>query len=823
MSSQKLQMKYHPAKKEIEFKRFQSGDEVTIEEKSILRSYMNLKGRFVLQDHGNKFFEDIAIAFDGEKEINLEVITTKTDYKDFVKMVEYYNKDGKCKINVMLLAELPDMNQTFLAVKKHGEESISILQKHKEKLFDLSSEKEKSKKSIQEFVEIIDEEVKNIKEKIVALDDNTVNLCFAGVYSAGKSALINALLGYKILPEKIVSTTAKMYKIYSPKQNENIKLKFFINDIYSELEWNETNQRFEFTNGFIGDKTQKQLGYVINELGDRKLKQHEQIRQILEDLNVIEDISNVVEIIFPIALDTDKVQFTIYDTPGTDSNYIEHQDTLVEAIERQMQSILIFVTAPTKMEGSGNSKLLNYLKNAEEKSTKTSIDMSRSLFVVNWADSTEQEQREILRIQEIKDKDNEDLSIKLSDKKLFFTSARYAYIANAIKNKIATEEEEGDFNDRFNSIINEKYGCYYKQNHFARSEFLTESSIMQNNKLLEEAEISGDRVKQIEICSGLFALKDEIIQCGGKFASTIKAFAIIDSVDKTLAKLSNQANLEIGRVSSKIKRIENDILELERTIGRVISEGREKFIIYRDDRIPYEIIERLNLDSNSLETVINRCKRYAKKSFKIRFFRRRKKAGNKSKSRSYMLMKIREETSGFKKQFFKNRKILLEEQRDDFMTIIKKAIEENGGISKSAKKFFLDIPAPKRIKRPKIKNIGRIYDSYKREMRPFIFILDNKGKKKDFVKEIDTELTRFMTELETGYRKDYIDSLETLLNQIEELFKINLDEYSIRKKELIAEREEMMKLYNVILCAAMDLKICKNRLDKTIWEVVQCD
>ena len=64
MSKQKLIMKYHPAKKEIFFQRFQNDQEVPIRNDSRLMYYMNMKGGFVLQDHGNAFFEDIAKAFD---------------------------------------------------------------------------------------------------------------------------------------------------------------------------------------------------------------------------------------------------------------------------------------------------------------------------------------------------------------------------------------------------------------------------------------------------------------------------------------------------------------------------------------------------------------------------------------------------------------------------------------------------------------------------------------------------------------------------------------------------------------------------------------
>ena len=48
-----LKMKYHPAKKEVEFTRFLGEKTIPVREDSVLQNYMNQKGKFVLQDHGN--------------------------------------------------------------------------------------------------------------------------------------------------------------------------------------------------------------------------------------------------------------------------------------------------------------------------------------------------------------------------------------------------------------------------------------------------------------------------------------------------------------------------------------------------------------------------------------------------------------------------------------------------------------------------------------------------------------------------------------------------------------------------------------------------
>lgn len=400
MSKLYLQMKYHPAKKEVEFRRFENGKEIMISGGKLQR-YMNKKGQFVLQDHGNEFFADIARAFDGIKALDMQVITTKIDYEDLVQMMEYYNAspEVECKITPTLIAELPDMKTTYNEIAKYGEQAIAVLQSHRSKLFDIKKiTKESVKKSAENFAAQIDEETKNIREKIDSMGDNRVNLCFTGVYSAGKSALINALLGYKILPEKITSKTAKMFQISSPKAGESIKIIFDIDNVKAILQWETQKNCFEFTQGPSENDERAQIQMKMNQLKDDGKVIHDQISMLLTELNGMDSVLHDIRIEFPIPLDNDAVQFTIYDTPGTDSNYSEHQEVLMDALSEQKQSILIFVAAPNKTEGTGNNALLKYLKEAETKDSKTSIDLGRSLFVINWADSIDLDERKDLSL-----------------------------------------------------------------------------------------------------------------------------------------------------------------------------------------------------------------------------------------------------------------------------------------------------------------------------------------------------------------------------------------------------------------------------------------
>lgn len=819
MSKQKLVLKYHPAKKEIEFHRYQSGKEVPIRSDSKLKQYMNMKGKFVLQDFGNGFFNDIAKAFDGLKSVDIDVITTKLDYEDFVQMTEYYNEGSVCKMNPTLLAELPDMNQTFLEVVKHGEESIAVLEKHRQKLFEIPLENENVKKSAENFAQQIDNEIRNIREKIDSLSDNSVSLCFTGVYSAGKSALINAILGYRILPEDIKSETAKMFQISSPKAGEHIRIVFDITNVYTEIEWNDSGECFEFTKGPSENPVREEIQHTMNDIKGKGLKQHEQIKELLDKLNACQEVSPSIQIKFPVPLDSDKVQFTIYDTPGTDSNYVAHQNVLSDALEEQRQSILIFVAKPDGLEGEGNNALLNYLKKAEGKS-KTSIDIGRSLFVINKADGQSAENRVTLQQQEIKTKGDDEFSIKLSDKKLFFTSARYAYAAKAMENGIARPEEIGfvEAGKALLTIEAVPTSYCYRQNRCATSEVATKGMIAKCEAALEAAKENNDSLKTLEICSGLYALECEILTYGEKYASAVKAFAIIDSVDKALSKLSNQANSLKDSNQEEISIIENNIRELRNTITEAIEDEYNNTTIPPKQALPEEIRKKLKIDSDTLQrSVIGHTKDYLDDNIKGWFLFGLGKVRFKEKDKGLVKSKIEQVIDDFTSNFFTKRKELLEERRDVFMGAVKNTIDENGNISESAKKVFQDIPKPQVSKPKKFTDLGDIYDSHKR-VDKVLWMEQNNLDKEGFIQEIEEKLSGVAREMADDYGRDYRNSLETLLMQIKTIFESNLEKYSLNMKAMIEDREAMQKLGNKVSDAALSLAGCQENLNEMIWK-----
>ncbi len=817
MSRQVLQMKYHPAKKEVAFIRFAAGNPVAVRNDSKLKKYMNEKGKFILQDHGNSFFEDIADAFDGEKSVHIDVVTTKNDYEDFAQMIEYYNNSsGGIEITANLLSELPDMEHTYQLVRDHGEKSVGILKHHKARFFDIPRENASVKECVKMFSLAVQKEIDSIIDKIESMADNSINLCFAGVYSAGKSALINAILGYRVLPEKIESKTARMFRIQSPKPGADVRIIFSIRDSSAELIWNQENHTFEFGEAPTENETRKTIQDTLN--AHNKEKQHRQIYEVLTTLNSSKEVDAGITLFFPIPLDNERVQFTIYDTPGTDSNYGEHQQILQDALSEQTHSILIFVAAPNKTEGEGNNVLLNYLKEAERKDSRTSIDIGRSLFVINWADSIGPAERCDLQKAKIKDKSDDSFSIQLSDKKLFFTSAKVAYAARAEVNKIATKDEEFTIRQQRNTVNDEEFGRYYRQNLVAKSEYGAQRLHKLCDDALAVAEKNKDTPEVLRICSGLFALEVEIATYGEKYAAAVRAFAIIDSVDKALSTMNKAAKSFESQTQEDLNKINREIEELRKTITDSIEDAYAKHEYPKDQKLPPDVLKKLQIDSQSLQSdIVGRTIEYLDQLLKGRFFgfgKVKYKAEHKNK----VIQQVTSVLNNFTRNFLKGRQQLLEQIRDAFINDIRQEINANGSISDNAKDFVLSIRPPEIKEAANLIEFGEMYDSKKRADK-FLWVDTSHIDKDEFLQDVDKKLTRIATGMATDFANDFRATLASVLSVIEAEFTQNTEKYSLLMQAKLEDKNAMEQLYEKIVAAGKDLRECQDELTKVIWSV----
>lgn len=614
-----LMLAYHPVKKEIRFFGKFKGDfvEIPYEECPRLEQYSPGAGEFVLQNQGSQFFDDIWTQF-SQDNVNITFKGTKIDYEDFQKKISDYNETkGKQIFKIVKFIELPNVSVIYECISEFCDSTL--------KTFDEQLHDNETKFVFKKRKAMFD-------ERKQALNNNDVNLCLVGTYSAGKSTFINAIIGKRILPESINSETAKMFKI---KNGENPRVSFALHTKPGEkaenvqIVWNDPLGQFEVLRG-IGkaeEKIRKLLEKETSSVAEIGLRQHEQLCRILKKLNDIpnheqEDgsgyINGIIEVEFPIPL-CKNINFTFFDTPGTDSNSNEHLLILKEALQQQTNSILIVIYEPTKMEGTGNSilyKLIHGFRDKDSADNNVSIDLARSFHVINQADTKSSKDLKLLRNKKVavtlKEEDKiyneEPMEIDLSQERLFFVSSKAAYISKAIKANIDLEDERTWLANHKQEINNEPTrdpfteqatditsdnGVFYRYDKLANADFETKQLIADCEAETDKCDNSLEGVIQrIYINSGMFAIEQEIIKYAQKYALAVKAKGLydgikglVDFIREDYEAIENQARL------SK-EHIEKNIEIMKTSMVSDIEQAHEEFVArITDDSLETQVQE----------------------------------------------------------------------------------------------------------------------------------------------------------------------------------------------------------------------------------------
>lgn len=592
-----LMIMYHPVKKEIHFLAKVKGEFIDVPYKMCpnLSKYAPENGEFLLQNQGNQFFSDLWEQFSHDK-ISLVFKGTKVDYEDFIEKIAEYNKSvGEDRIFIKDFIELPAVDEIFSQINNFCEETISLF------------ETELQGSDIQALFQSRKEEFEKKRKK---LNSNDINLCLVGTYSSGKSTFINTLIGKRILPESINSETAKMFRIQNdetPAVSFTLKKKDNNDSIKISIVWDNEKKKFAFAESGECEYTKKLIQNEINSALVFHMLQHEQLYQILKSINTIpnapteacpEYIDGIIEVQYPIPLDSN-ISFTFYDTPGTDSNSNEHLLVLKKALQQQTNSILIILYEPTKMEGTGNSilyKLINSSRESEDTKDQVHIDLSRSLHIINQADT-----RSLADLNNLKDKKVE-ISLKETDKiyneknecidlaneRLFFVSAKAAYIAKAIKNNVDTEDERLWLANHRNEINNVHIadplllknedseidtGMYFKLNKMANADNETRQMLDACEKELRSCDDTDDKslnpiLHRIYVNSGMYAVEREIIKYAQKYALAVKAKGLYDGISSVVNFIKDdykaieaQARLSKQQISENIKTMKTTMVQ----------------------------------------------------------------------------------------------------------------------------------------------------------------------------------------------------------------------------------------------------------------------
>ncbi len=832
-----LMIMYHPVKKEVRFLAKAKGEFVEIPYAMCpwLSQYAPDKGEFLLQNHGNKFFEDIWEQFLRDQ-VSITFKGTKIDYADFVKKVKEYNKNcGEERFIIEDFIELPSVAEIFQSVSEFCDTTLKMLGDELQN----SDIKDSYIRRKAEF-----------EEKKAKLNNSDVNLCLVGTYSSGKSTFINALIGRRILPESINSETAKMFRISNaPKPSVAFKIKKGGNpehEILATITWDEVKKKFAFHSDEPCEFTEEKVNGEINSSIMFRLQQHEQLYQILKKLNDIpnladadseEFVDGIIDVYFPIPLGKN-INFTFYDTPGTDSNSNEHLLVLQKALQQQTNSILIVLYEPTKMEGTGNSILYNLIGDSNDKKndTKVTIDLTRSLHIINQSDTKSLEDLKELRNKKVevtlKETDkiyNEEAEqIDLAKERLFFVSAKAAYIAKAIGNNVDTEEErrwlanhKGEINNepiqdpflRENAPKQEvETGMYFKLDKLANSENETKQLIKDCNAELKKCQNPEDTslypiVQRIYVNSGMYAIEKEIIRYAQKYALAVKAKGLYDGISSVVnfiredyEVIENQARLSKEEIERNIDTMKNSMVrDIDAAYADYMQNITTESLVFQID------------DINQLYTVIeNRKIQAGKIADKMKWIAIRPEVFEEKNNiiRNELNRYLEEIDNSYKN----NRGRILQQQIDELKGIIIQKITGYKGIDENLIRRITNVSEtqipPSSLKALKM-------DEYINKQKAiFIFSTNNKKNYKADVEQMFANTTKVQFD---AYINEIMEVAKDKTAELIQEFKNNIDSISSSLELLIKDEkrasEEQLKAKNVLdLVDKMD-----DELNKKIW------
>jgi hypothetical protein len=694
-------------------------------------------------------------------------------------IIDYYiDSQDKC-VSFLIgeFTELKDMESLYQDIKTFSMDIIAMLE---------SASRNDTLGGY--FKEDIAERHKELNDKNKKLQENTVNLCFVGTYSSGKSKLINAILGYGILPEAKKPETAKMFRITHCDDQANSSISFIIatkgKKECTKLKWDETSKTFCFYTNIQENKIKRIIQECINE--NKHELFHIQLRHILSEINKLPN--------FP-PLDNSKNNETVpklqspnSEPGGSEERKLfnvspeagEKKKTLKKALEEQTNSILIFVISPDRTDGAGITMLIQLLNDIEKNSSKTTIDVERSLFVINKADDIEDE--EFGEFEELKleakpkeeqmgKNENNKKEMPLKDKRVFFLSAKAAYVARARINKISNQSNEIKQKELEFKMMCSPDAGFYKHSYMALSDYNTKQMLLESGQAVKKA---GNNVDEIFIVnSGLYALESEIRKYGNKCAVAVKARSIIDAVQYIIKYFNKKTNAIEKSIQKNKNELENEINTLRIGLRSKIKETEQNFKntegLGDKGDIPDEKLISLSLSDRVKYSILRKLDEEFEGIWCIGF------TGNKMKKTSEeALRKIDKEF----KEYYDDYNNQCNHVVDDKIKFLNNSIIEiikNCNIDDEAKELLLSLPEIKAGEAPNISSRVNIHKHTTREWYTLgLLVLNKDSLKDDAAKKFATEFDRARDESESTHKKRLAEKCD----EIAKSYLSNIDNYS---------------------------------------------
>lgn len=424
-------------------------------------------------------------------------------------------------------------------------------------------------------------------------EENEFNILFVGLYSSGKSTILNALIRHDILPTAQKTCTDRICKI---KHNEKLK-KNQIRLVYQ-------NNKYNFDND------------------EECLKKFKEISEKNGDGNI--EIQVNLSHLYPKGFEN-KFKIVLIDTPGVDSGKSSmenngtnvHKDITLELLKKNNKSMVVFCAEAARYEADSISKFMDDITAQSEKEKGGFKD--RYVFLLHKGDNLTFDDDAKTDDEKIKIKKNAFIDYITDNGKrkfvprIFYISAAVQYwISNVIYNKKNVDSGNNtemraleDSYDRFNKII-----AKYKDKKYYFAKYADVPGYRKEeyeNKFNAEMK-KDDKTKAVEIQCGMIAFEDAIKDYIERYAFPIKIQSMLETYEyilddvskfiradtKTLENLKKEMEKNQG-IQGKIKKNQE---EIERKKGKL--EGIKNRITTQQNRL--KSIKSHNSDIDKLMT-----------------------------------------------------------------------------------------------------------------------------------------------------------------------------------------------------------------------------
>lgn len=403
----------------------------------------------------------------------LEYCGMALDWDDFEDAFKQAQKDGVIKISDM----------RFIAGK---------------------SDDDINKKIVSVFRDLQDGPIDDFRDaRLLTAFENINNSIFPvnviATMSSGKSTLINALLGKKLMPSKNEACTATITEILDA-DNPN----------FSAVVYNEND-------------------CIIQDVPELTY-------DVMSDLNETDEVYKIVaEGNIPF-LDSRSTSLMLVDTPGPNNAQNQaHKNTTYRAINKDSNNLILYVLNGTQLSTNDDAALLHYVSEQIKKGGKQIRD--RFLFVINKMDQFNPEEEDIGKA--ILSAKRYLASYGIEDPQLFPCSAFTAlnirtYLADVdIDNLTRAQERLLSLTARDTLPMIDKF-VGYESMHLEQYSTLSPSAQRELNYRLSQAIENNDTREQALIHSGIYSLEAAITAYVKKYAKTKKVKDLVESFEEVL-------------------------------------------------------------------------------------------------------------------------------------------------------------------------------------------------------------------------------------------------------------------------------------------------